>query len=107
MGSGGATPSALQASSSSTSLLSRPSSSTAVKHGPCFLTEQKDPGFRYQVPEKTSLHLLFGAQGYDWVWTKITGSSSGNCQETETSLVRACHMPRQPLQNHVSGLLGG
>ena len=37
----GATQSALQASSSSTSLLSPPSSSMAVKHGPCLLTLRK------------------------------------------------------------------
>ena len=36
-----------------------------------------------------------------------TGTSSGNCQETETCMVRACHTPRQPLQNHHSGHLGG
>ena len=40
-GSGGATPSSLQASSSSTSLLSPPSSSAAVKHGPCLLILKK------------------------------------------------------------------
>ena len=31
----------------------------AVKHGPCLLTEKKVPN---QVPEKTSLHLILGAQ---------------------------------------------
>ena len=36
-----------------------------------------------------------------------TGTSSGNCQETDTRMVRACHKPRQPLQNHPSGHLGG
>ena len=35
------------------------------------------------------------------------GSSSANCQKTETCMVRACHTPRQPLQNHPSGHLGG
>ena len=34
-------------------------SSMAVKHGPCLLTEKKVPN---QVPEKTSLHLILGAQ---------------------------------------------
>ena len=33
-------------------------------------------------------------------------SSSGNCQETETCTVLACHTPRQLLQNHPSGHLG-
>ena len=28
-----------------------------------------------------------------------TGTSSGNYQETETCMVRACHTPRQPLQH--------
>ena len=31
----------------------------------------------------------------------------GNCQETKTCMVRACHSPRQPLQNHPSRHLGG
>ena len=35
------------------------------------------------------------------------GSSSGNCQETETCMVRACHTPQQPLQNHPTRHLGG
>ena len=50
---------------SSTSLLSPPSSSTAVKHGPCLLTlekKKKDPGFRNQVHEEISPYLLLGAQ---------------------------------------------
>ena len=35
----------------------------AVKHGPCLLTlRKKDPGFRDQVLEETSLHLLLEAQ---------------------------------------------
>ena len=32
--------------------------------------------------------------------------SSGDCQEMETCIVWACHMPWQPLQNHPSGHLG-
>ena len=35
------------------------------------------------------------------------GSSSANCQKTETCMVRACHTPRQPFQNHPLGHLGG
>ena len=34
-------------------------------------------------------------------------TGSGNCQETETCMVWACHTPQQPLQNHPSGHLGG
>ena len=36
-----------------------------------------------------------------------TGTSSGNCQETETCIVRACYMPQQPLQNNLSRYFGG
>ena len=61
-GSGGATPSASQASSSCTSLFSPPSSSMAVKHGPCLMTPIKGPCFRNQMPEGTSPHLLLRAQ---------------------------------------------
>ena len=35
------------------------------------------------------------------------GSCSGNCQKTETGMVRACHTPHQPLQTHPSWHLGG
>ena len=38
---------------------------------------------------------------------KSAGTSSGNFQETETCMVRSCHMTRQPLQNHPSRHLGG
>ena len=37
----------------------------------------------------------------------FAGNFSGNCQETETCTVRKCYTPRQPLQNHPSGHLGG
>ena len=37
----------------------------------------------------------------------LISNPSGNCQKMETCMVRACHMPRQPLQNHPSGHLGG
>ena len=36
-----------------------------------------------------------------------TGTSSGNCPETETCMVLACHTSWQPLQNHPSGHTGG
>ena len=63
--------------------------------------------------EESSLYLLLGAQDQqlgveqDQLPCRSTGTSSGNCQETETCMVRACHTPRQPLQNHPSGHLGG
>ena len=74
---------------------------------------ENDPGFRNQAPDETSPHLLIGAQDQrfsaeqDQLPWESNGTSSGNCQETETCMVRACHMPRQPLQNHPSGHLGG
>ena len=54
-----------------------------------------------QVPDKTSPHLLLGAQDQrlrveqDQFSCKPapTWTSSGNCQGTETRLVRACHAP--------------
>ena len=36
-----------------------------------------------------------------------TGTSSGNCQQTQTCMVLACHSPRQPLQKHSSMHFGG
>ena len=66
-----------------------------------------------QVPEETSLHLLLGAQDQrlgaeqDQLHCGSTGTSSGNCQETETCKVAACHKPQQSLQNHPSGHHGG
>ena len=94
-------PLALQASLSSRSLLSPPSSSTtAVKHGPRLRTlTKKDPGFRNQVPEETSPHLQSAAQdhwpgaGHDQLPCGSTWTSSGNCQATEACMVSACHMP--------------
>ena len=91
-----------------------PPFSMAVKHGPCLLTlEKKDQGFRNQVPEETSLHLLLGTQDQwqgaeqDQLPCGSTGTSSGNSQEMETSMVWACHTSWQPLQNHSAGYLGG
>ena len=34
---------------------------------------------------------------------RSTGTASGNCRETETCMVPACHTPRQPPLNHSSG----
>ena len=72
-----------------------------------------DPGFRNQVHEESSLYLLLGAQDQrlgaeqDQLPRGSTGTFSGNCQKTETFMVRACHTPRQPLQNHPSGHFRG
>ena len=82
-----------------TSLLSPPSSSTAVKLGPSLLTLKKGSGFQNEVHEETSLYLLLGAQDQrlgaeqDQLPCGSTGTSRGNCQETETGMVLACHTP--------------
>ena len=58
-------------------------------------------------PETTTLLLrpsLFGFRRSEE--NGSTETSSGNCPETETRMVRARHTP-QPLQNHPSGNLGG
>ena len=92
-GSGLATPLALLASSSSTSLLSPPSS-TAVKHGPCLLTPKSLSRFWNQVHEETFPNLLLGAQDQrlgaeqDQLPYGSTGTSSGNCLEMEARMVQ-------------------
>ena len=76
-------------------------------------SEKKDPGFQSQVHEETSPHPLLGAEDqqlgveHDQLSCGYIGTSSGNCQETETCRVWACHTPQQPLRNHPSGHLGG
>ena len=67
-------------------------------------SDKKDSDLRNRVSEETSPHLLIGAQDQQLVVEQIqlpcesTGTSSGNCRETETCMVRECHTPRQPLQ---------
>ena len=80
-------------SSMSTSLSLSQSSFIAVKHGPCLpILKKTDPGFRNQVPEETSPHLLFGAQDQrlgaeqDQLSCGSTGTSSGNSEEMETCM---------------------
>ena len=74
---------------------------------------KKDPGLWNQLPEETFSHLLLGAQEQwlgveqDQLHSGSTGTSSGNCLETETCMVWACYMPEQHLQNHPSGHLWG
>ena len=74
---------------------------------------KRNPGFRNQMPEETSLHLLLAAHDrqlgakQDQLPCGATETSSGNCQETESCVVQACHMPWQPPQNYSSGHLGG
>ena len=74
--------------------------------------KKKNLGFRNQVPEQISPDLLLGAQDQrqgteqNQLSCGSTRISSDNCQETEACMVRTCHTPRQPLQNHPSGHLG-
>ena len=69
---------------------------------------KKNPGFRKQVHEEASPYLVLGAQDkllgaeQDQLPCGSKGTSSSNCQEMETRMVRTCHTPWQPLQNHPS-----
>ena len=85
----------------------------AVKHGPCLLTPKRGSKLlKNKVPEETFPHYLLGEQDQrlgeiNFYVGWVHRSSSGKCQETETCMVWACHMPRKPLQNHPSGHFGG
>ena len=77
----------------------------AVKHGPCFLTLKKErkkkkkkksiQAFRNQVHEEASSYLPLGAQDQrldaelDRLPCGCTGTSSVNCRDRETCMVRA------------------
>ena len=95
----------------STSLLSPPSSASALKHGPCLLTLKKT----IQAFDSKCTRKLLRISNSNTRPTTVrdqlprgsTGTCSGNCQKTETCMFRACHTPRQPFQNHPSGHLGG
>ena len=75
--------------------------------------KKKHPGFRSQVYEETFPHHLLGAQDQrlgaeqDQLPCGCTGTFSGNCQETETCMVWACHTPLQPLKTILQGTLEG
>ena len=62
-------------------------------------SEKKVPDFQNQVHEETSLYLLLAAQDQrlgveqDQLPCGSTGTSSGNCQEAETCMVRTFHSP--------------
>ena len=76
-------------------------------------SEFVDPGFQDQVLEETWPHRLLGAEDQrlgveqDQLLCGPTGTSSNNCQETETHVVQACHMPQRFLQNYLSGHILG
>ena len=75
-----------------------------------FADWKKGSVFRNQVLKDTSPLFLPGpttGSEANQLSRWSTGISSGNYQETETCMVRACHTPRQPLQNSPSGHLGG
>ena len=78
-----------------------PCGSTGTSSGNCQETENQLPcestGTSSGNCQETENQLPF--------WS--TGTSAGNCQETETCRVGACQTPRQPLQSHPSGHLGG
>ena len=73
-----------------------------VRHGPACWLWKKDPGFWDQVPEKP-LQLLLGAKDQqqdaqqDQIPCRPRGISSGNCHNTETCMVQACHMQGHPI----------
>ena len=70
----------------------------------CALTRAKYYYYSVLSPERNIMlqHALTRARVcYRVISSTVT--SSGNCQETETCMVRACHTPRQLLQNHPLG----
>ena len=62
-------------------------------------SEKKVPSFQNQAHEETALYLLLGAQDkrlgaeQDQLPCGSAVTSSVNCQETETCMARAFHMP--------------
>ena len=64
--------------------------------------KKKKKKSRFSKPDTREkfFHLLFGAQDQrlgveqDQLPCRSTGISSGNCQDTETCMVRACYIPR-------------
>ena len=66
--------------------------------------------YKFRNPGKgrksTSIKDQWVSAGQDQLTCEFTGASSDKCQLTETYMVRACHTPQQPLQNHPSGHLG-
>ena len=100
---------------SSTSLLSPPSSSVAVKHEPRLPTPGEKKMIQAFEPKclRKLLRLSYlEHKTNDWVRKQDqlpcgpTGTSSVVRQETETCMVRACHTPREPVQNRPSGHIG-
>ena len=79
----------------------------------CWLRKKRITAFETKFMRKLLLHLLLGAQDLqlgaeqDQLSCGSTETSSGNCKETETCVIRAFHKPRQPLENRPSGHLGG
>ena len=69
-------------------------------------SEEKIQAFETKCPRKFLRISYMEHKTNDWVRKKINLLLNAleprveNCQETETCMVRACHVPRQPLQNH-------
>ena len=76
-------------------------------------SEKRTQAFETKCTRKLLRISFLEYKTNDWVRTKINfrvgpqEPLSGNCQETETSMVWACHTPWQPPQNHPSGHLQG
>ena len=58
-------------------------------------------------PIRYSEHITNDRLGAEQDQLPCWSTRDVNCQEMETCMVRACHTPRQPLQNHPSVHLGG
>ena len=77
----------------------------------CWLWEKRFQAFETKWPRKL-LHISYlEHKTNNRAWSTINflmvhRNSAGNWQETETCMVRTCHTPPQPLQNHPSEYLG-
>ena len=70
------------------------------KGTPVFWVRAAVPESRVMLPGKYNYSLHPYRPG-------PAGTSSGNCQETETHMFRTCHAPRQSVRHHFSGQFGG
>ena len=90
-GSGEAKPSALQAISSCTSLLSPPSSSMAVRHGPCLLSLRKNMCLWKLLHNPYLEHKTNVGVEQNQLPCVPAGTCSGKNQKPETCMVCAYH----------------
>ena len=88
--------------------LSPPSSSMAVKHGPYLLTLWKrSRPLKPRAWGNLSASPTWSARSTTGCRARSTPLWVHRNQETETCIVRACHMLQQPLQNILQGTLEG